>query len=214
MCAAATVVWALANRISDNPSLDGGFLLWSVGVQFFGFASFALVVEALRTQTSRAGRDSLTQLANRRTLERYLDREMARFKRTGEPLTLGYIDIDDFKLVNDRLGHDTGDRLLQTVGRTLEAHIRPTDLAVRLGGDEFAVILSGAQEASVRTTFEKLRTRLLQAMVANEWPVTFSVGVATFSTPPTSTEEILKSADRLMYAVKQQGKNQLAYAVN
>jgi diguanylate cyclase (GGDEF)-like protein len=209
VCVVTTVTWAIANRLNHNPAMSDGYFVWNVSVIFFAYACFALIVGALRTQTSRASRDPLTHLANRRTVDHYLRRETARSRRMGQPFTVGYIDVDNFKSVNDRYGHDAGDKLLQAVGRILTEHIRPTDLAARLGGDEFAVVLSATGKDSGRKMFEKLRTRLAQEMVAKGWPITFSIGVMTYSSPPLTQRAILKSADELMYIVKQKGKNRL-----
>ena len=118
-----------------------------------------------------------------------------------------FIDLDHFKRVNDESGHDTGDRLLRRVAEVLQKQLRASDLAGRLGGDEFVLLLPGAGAAAAAEYAEKLRLRLLAAMQESNWPVTFSIGVASYAQPPTELTDMLCEADRLMYEVKNGGRD-------
>ncbi|TCV84096.1 GGDEF domain-containing protein [Sulfurirhabdus autotrophica] len=167
---------------------------------------------ALKRESELARRDVLTKLANRRAFFEAANIELARAKRYGYPLTAIMIDLDNFKLVNDEQGHEVGDVLLSYVANILNSNIRSSDFAGRLGGDEFVILLPETGEDSAEVIAKKLQNELLAGMKLHQWPVTFSIGVATFVLSPKDVGEMLKCADRLMYEVKQGGKNQVKCA--
>lgn len=157
-----------------------------------------------------AFKDPLTGLLNRRAMERALKREISRSKRYGSPLSVAFIDLDDFKEINDTLGHDTGDELLAHVADTLRKLSRQSDIISRFAGDEFVVILpeTAAEEADV------LIGRIQQyfrdhpmAVSGTTVPVGFSCGIAS---PEHKAGEdvssLLKKADELLYRDKQARK--------
>jgi diguanylate cyclase (GGDEF)-like protein len=121
--------------------------------------------------------------------------------------------VDDFKQVNDHLGHSAGDRLLRTVADTIRENVRGIDVVARLGGDEFAILMPETDGAAAGVVVRRVRRRLLDAARAGGWPVTFSIGVVTFDTPPASCDEMLQAADDLMYAAKRHGKNAIRQRV-
>jgi diguanylate cyclase (GGDEF)-like protein/PAS domain S-box-containing protein len=160
----------------------------------------------------RALHDPLTGLANRELFTERVEAELDRARRQGTRLAVISIDIDDFKTVNDSLGHTAGDELLITVAQRLEGLIRDGDIAARLGGDEFAVILSsigGTQEAIL------VAQRVLEALrqltpLANEDVIARgSIGLAVAHAGQTTTEELLRDADLAMHAAKAAGKNRI-----
>ena len=122
-------------------------------------------------------------------------------------MSVAYLDCDNFKAVNDRSGHKEGDRLLESVARTLKAHVRKTDVTGRLGGDEFAIVLANTGHDSAVTVVNKLNRELDALMSSQGWPVTFSIGVGIFPGVPASEDEIISFTDKLMYRVKSSGKN-------
>jgi len=132
--------------------------------------------------------------------------------RSGAPTALGFLDLDDLKMVNDYLGHSEGDRVLECVGKTLKDATRSTDIVGRLGGDEFALLLPNTGAAGAKIFFDRLHRDLLDAMRDHGWPVGVSVGVAIFSGAPPSDGEAVACADRLMYRAKKNGKNRVVYA--
>jgi diguanylate cyclase (GGDEF)-like protein len=157
--------------------------------------------------------DYLTSLPNARAFYELLTMEKNRARRFERPLTLAYIDLDNFKLMNDLYGHPEGDTLLATVGKAMQNSIRETDLAARLGGDEFVLLLPESTEDQARVVLEKLQANLKQVMSDNRWPVTFSIGAITFLNAPDSAQEMVQKADHLMYSVKQSGKNRFEQKV-
>ncbi len=190
------VAWCFAARLISF-SLSAG-LIWCLH-------------RALENQRALANTDHMTGIANTRAFRMAAARELARCARGGAPLSAIYLDCDNFKAVNDRHGHAGGDRLLRAVARTLTANLRLTDHVARLGGDEFALLLPDAGPADAGPLVAKLHELLLAEMVRNNWPVTFSIGVATFISPAGSVDELLSRVDGLQYQAKSTGKNKIVH---
>jgi diguanylate cyclase (GGDEF)-like protein len=159
-----------------------------------------------RELSHQATHDTLTGLANRLMLRRHLDRVVAGPDVDSELL---FIDLDDFKLVNDTLGHAGGDEVLVEIARRIEACLGPADLAARLGGDEFAVVTDGTKTgASVAKQIIASITRPIR-LEGTQINTSCSIGIATATTPMT-TEQLLRRADMAMYAAKNDGKGRLS----
>ena len=169
--------------------------------------------KALEKHKALARTDPLTLVANRRAFSELADMELNKARRYRHPFSVLYIDIDNFKEVNDRLGHNIGDRLLRSVAKTIKQNIRVIDIIARFGGDEFGILLSetGAEAASL--VARKLKNKLLSIMQGNGWSVTFSMGVVTFEIFPDSVDEMIKVADFQMYSAKKKGKNRIQHKV-
>ncbi|HUK23864.1 MAG TPA: diguanylate cyclase [Terriglobales bacterium] len=168
---------------------------------------------ALKREREIARIDPLTQVANRRAFYEMAEVELARARRSRKPLSFACVDIDDFKKVNDALGHLTGDAVLVSIASTLRGSVRSTDIVARMGGDEFQIILSDTDANAAQAVLGKLRRALLQSVESNGWPVTFSIGAASFLVPPSSIEEAVRLADDAMYSVKNRDKNGVAVAM-
>ena len=179
-------------------------------------ASIAIENERLhRTVKRQAITDELTQLANRRRFTETLAVEVRRAERFGDPLALILADLDDFKEINDRYGHQAGDEVLSRFADVLRENVRDFDLPVRYGGEEFAVLLpetgvQGAERLARRLQNALLRLRLPE-ITGNKPPVTASFGVAAFPAA-RSAEELLSAADGALYRAKAAGKNRVASA--
>ena len=154
--------------------------------------------------------DALTGIANRPAFLDTLDRSIALQKRHGGRFALLFLDLDGFKRVNDVWSHATGDHVLREIASTVTASLRREDVAARLGGDEFAVLLQGG-DVDGATVAERIRLQVKARMDLGGWPVTASVGVVSFCTPPDDVAEALAAADELMYAAKLAGKNRITY---
>lgn len=159
--------------------------------------------------------DSLTALANRRLCTAALEKELARAERFGEPLTLVLADIDDFKLINDRWGHPTGDEVLQAFAERMRETVREIDLAGRWGGEEFALILPGTDLEGGRQLAERIREMLtvqeLTAPDGDPISVSASFGVASFPEAGSQTQ-LVAAADAALYEAKRAGKNRVVAA--
>ncbi len=159
------------------------------------------VARRTRQLSELALTDPLTGLANRRALFEALRRELAAALRQERPLTVLVLDLDGFKAVNDRHGHDEGDRVLGLVATALRQALRASDLPVRMGGDEFAAILPGADLATAREVGQRLFAAFDNLRGIN--PVTMSIGMASFSPEqPVEPETLLRRADEAMYRAK------------
>ena len=192
-----TGIWAIASRLA-----------------FFLFAAVLLgrLRRTMESMRQMAMTDSLTRAYNARTFFDLLEKEMARARRYQRPLSLLYLDADDFKAVNDTLGHQTGNTVLEVVAGILRKSVRGTDFVARLGGDEFAVLLPETGGDSVRTIVERVRAILLRKARMEHWPVTVSIGAVTYHRLNCTAEDIIRKADDLMYRVKREGKNGLLHA--
>ena len=166
---------------------------------------------ALASEKSLARSDHLTGLANRRAFEELLEMECKRSRRYKRPITLVYMDLDNFKRVNDRQGHHTGDEVLVAVAATLRSNLRATDCVARIGGDEFAILFPETDEVASRIVLKKLDVVLQELLTRTNWPIGFSFGVVTFPTPLDSLEAMLERADKLMYEAKHSGKGSMLF---
>lgn len=168
---------------------------------------------SLDREKSIARTDSLTRIPNRRAFYENAAVEIKRARRYKHSLTIVSMDVDNFKVVNDRFGHQAGDHLLITVAETIKKDIRASDMVARLGGDEFAILLPETDPQLANQVIGRLREELLEVMRRNGWPVTFSIGIVTFEGGVGTIEEMVQQADNLMYSVKQEGKNMIKQEV-
>ena len=192
-------------------------VVWSIASELVFFLVFGGLLLKLQTQFAQeralARSDNLTKLSNARAFEMAVSGERERLRRYGRVVSLVYLDLDNFKAVNDRWGHAAGDELLITIGRTLSGNVRQVDVAARLGGDEFALLLPETGADGAKILLERLREKMLAAVEARGWPVTCSIGCVTFLDAPDSVEEMLREADAAMYRAKKSGKNRIELAV-
>jgi diguanylate cyclase (GGDEF)-like protein/PAS domain S-box-containing protein len=168
---------------------------------------------SLTKERELARQDPLTGLNNRRAFLETSETEKERSRRYHHCFNIAYIDLDGFKKVNDSLGHAVGDQVLREVAQTLRSNLRSTDAVARLGGDEFAILLVETDAASAERVLRKLHELLRAAMKAHGWNVDFSIGLASYLCPPESIDNIIRTADGLMYSVKVKGKGNLAVAL-
>jgi diguanylate cyclase (GGDEF)-like protein len=215
--AALAALTQLVTRIAGEPGLSiRPVFLWNAVMELTVYAGLAFVLGALRDAQIResllARKDPLTEAANRRAFFERMEQESQRARRHGStPLSLAYLDLDDFKSVNDRFGHEAGDEILRTVATTIQDRIRSTDLLARLGGDEFAVLLVGADEAQARVVMDDLRRQLRERLGHARGNVTVSIGTVSLLSDFGSVDEIMAEVDRLMYAAKESGKSASAH---
>jgi diguanylate cyclase (GGDEF)-like protein/PAS domain S-box-containing protein len=174
--------------------------------------SFRDSTERVRLESElsyQAFHDSLTGLANKALFTDRLNLAVARMERTRKPMAVMFLDLDNFKTVNDSLGHSTGDELLRVVAEVLLGCIRSTDTAARLGGDEFAVLIDYLEgHSDIVALAERILTALRRpvALGKNEVVATASIGI-TFGVPGTTGEQLLRNADLAMYRAKEHGKD-------
>jgi diguanylate cyclase (GGDEF)-like protein len=207
--------WLYADFIAGSQYSSLLIPVWNMLVRLVFFLIILRLLlgfrEKLALEESLAATDPLTGLSNRRFFHEQLEREYARNQRHSEPFTIVYLDLDNFKHVNDTMGHAVGDVLLQNVAQTLLTEVRSSDFVSRLGGDEFAILFPMLDKSSTSFVLEKLQSKLLETMRKKNWPVTFSIGAVTFSDVMDSSQEMVKLVDDLMYEVKKSGKNDIRH---
>ena len=199
----------LANR-GHFPPLSAAVQFWNLATELGVFTSTVGLLGALKQrlefESERALVDPLTGLKNRRAFEEAALVEIDRARRYGRPFTVALIDLDDFKRVNDTLGHQAGDQVLVAVSSTLRRLLRSVDIVARLGGDEFALLLPETALSEAATVFRDLLNEVPSRMQERGWTVGLSVGAVTFDAPPGTLDAALNAVDQLLYEVKDSGK--------
>ncbi|MDQ3882097.1 MAG: diguanylate cyclase [Thermoproteota archaeon] len=214
---ASAAIWQVANQLAGEHFSSPLIPLWNAATRLGFFLVVALLLtklkESLAHESELARTDFLTGAANPRAFYEVAQMEISRARRYEHTFTVAYFDADNFKTVNDQLGHHVGSQLLVRIVEVVKQNLRATDVVARIGGDEFAVLLpeTGAEQAL--KVVQKLREKLLSEMRTSGWPVTFSVGLLTCADPPHTVDEMIKIADALMYEVKESGKDAIRHKV-
>jgi diguanylate cyclase (GGDEF)-like protein len=217
---AACLLSAAAWFAADFPyGIKGGTwfaFIWDDVVQlgFFLLHTFIInwLLRTLREVRTLSLRDPLTGAANWRYFEEQAETLFKLARRNRSPVTFAYIDLDNFKKLNDSLGHQVGNEVLQTVAASIQSEIRPSDLLARLGGDEFGLLLDGAQSDEIHLVLARVMSETCRRLRERNWTVTLSLGAVTYRRPPDTVDVLIREADKLMYRVKRSGKNEMAYA--
>ena len=215
-CFLALAIRFIADEASSSFSLNNASLhYWNECVELLFLLIMSLLFSALRknldSEKMLASSDPLTGALNRRAFFDIAEYELSRSNRYEHATTIAYIDLDNFKGINDRLGHTVGDKLLVTVTKTIASNIRSSDILSRFGGDEFVILLPETATDAAAAFLGKIQHQLNQTMDASNWPVSFSIGAITYPKVPPGVEEVIKKADMLMYEVKRRGKNGLLH---
>lgn len=177
----------------------------SMVMQFASHGALAIRKAWLLQQVQAlADTDALTDIANRRSFEKALDQDVARASRNGEELTLVMLDLDHFKSLNDRFGHQAGDEVLRKVGSVLRAACRESDTPSRFGGEEFAVLLPTCPKREAFAAAERLRE--LIAGIEAPVQITASAGVATYPVNASNANDMVQAADEALYQSKRMGR--------
>ncbi len=209
----AALEWYIADQslASDQAYVMSLIFNTAMRLTIFLFAAWLIgELRAVLMQESRMAReDALTQLPNRREFHERGHQAFAQAQRQGAPLTAVFIDLDRFKEVNDTLGHAVGDNLLTAVARIIREQVRASDIPGRMGGDEFALLLPNMNAQAASGYVGKLRDRLLATMKEKAWPVSFSIGVASYQIAPHDFDTLIGQADALMYEVKRCGRDRI-----
>ncbi len=213
----ASVTWFIADMSGGDHYSHSAIPFWNALVRLGVFLVTALLLTALRAsllnQRHLARTDGLTGLFSRRAFEERLSHHLALARRHGLPLTLVYVDVDNFKAVNDTRGHAEGDRVLRLLAALLRGAVREADTAARLGGDEFTLLLPDTDGEGARALVSKLRTELQRALRSDTSVVTCSIGAVTIHDNKVTPEAAVDAADELMYAVKRNKKGEAAFSV-
>lgn len=213
---AGALVWLVTGLLSKNYYAHPVELYWNDIMELIFFLVVSVLISTLKNSLQRekimAETDYLTEVPNRRFFYEYAEKELSRSLRYYHPLTVIYLDIDNFKVVNDTMGHCEGNKLLRLVAKTFSENIRTNDMVARLGGDEFALLLPESDPEAAENVINKAMNNLEKVM-KDDWPVTFSIGMVTYIKLPATVDELLKKADDLMYSVKMAGKGAVRHEV-
>ena len=213
----SALVWLVVDLTSGAAYSSSDIPYWNglarLGSLFIFTFILSTLKKSLKQEKEYSRTDFLTGIRNRRYFIELVDMEINRARRYGHPFTIASIDLDHFKIVNDCFGHSTGDILLRLVALTIQGNIRITDMVARLGGDEFAILLPETGRNAAEVILQKVQKTTLDILQTHAWPVTLSIGVVTFTSPPSTVDETLRISDRLMYSAKNDGKNRIQYDV-
>lgn len=218
-CAGSAIGWFIANQLAGLQFSHP--LIWAANtcMQGASFAIVGLLVAHMRRSVTReralSRTDSLSGLMNHRAFYEESDRLLRLCRRGRRAVTLAYLDLDNFKTVNDSQGHLAGDDLLRAVGELLQSTLRASDLTARLGGDEFAVLLPELGPAEAGSAIKRLHDEMSRLMAGRRLAgVTVSIGAVTALVAPESVELLVQKADAVMYGAKRAGKNQCCLEVD
>jgi diguanylate cyclase (GGDEF)-like protein len=211
-----SITWLWVDFSSKRYSLVTPVYTWN----FFSRLILLLVVvfllsslkKSMEREKSLSSTDHLTKAVNSRVFKELLDLEIKRSIRYHHSLTLAYVDIDNFKLINDWYGHAVGDKVLATISNEIRLSIRQNDNLGRLGGDEFAMLLVETDSAAARNVVTNIQARLTTVIRENNWPISCSFGVLSCTDSFCTPEEMINLADQLMYSVKKSTKNSANFA--
>lgn len=191
-----------------DPALSARFSATLIAVSLFA----AILVREIDAQQHRLQyqieHDPLTGLLNRTSLRGRLEASIIRRQTTGEPAALLTLDLDHFKQINDRFGHDTGDLVLCEIASLLRQHVQSEDAVFRLGGEEFLILLADTNGTLARARAEVLRVQIEQAAIVQHTPITASIGIAVLRATDDRSQWAKRSDDRL-YKAKGAGRNRV-----
>jgi diguanylate cyclase (GGDEF)-like protein len=211
----SATIWLLADLTAGSHYSNWVLPYWNAFVRLGYFMLHTWLLSYLQIliqeQRLKALVDPLTGAYNWRYFEEFANKELERERRSKKPLTIAYFDLDNFKHVNDTLGHEIGDQLLKTVTEFIQGQLRPSDIFSRLGGDEFVLLLSEAGYIEAATVLKRIKDVVISEINNKGWPVTLSIGAVTYTDLPPSINPMIKRADDLMYSVKHDGKNDLIH---
>lgn len=209
----STILWLYIEMISTIDHHNIFIHLWNAIIRLGFFLLPALLLKSLEQERLHARTDFLTGAFNHRHFHEVLQGEVDRSARYNLTFTVAFIDTDNFKAVNDTFGHTFGDETLKTIVEVMKKNLRKTDTIARVGGDEFIILLPETGEQAARTVIKNLWTKLKDEMLTKKCPISFSVGVLTLTAPKVTTDQILNLTDKIMYLVKNNGKDNIRYEI-
>jgi diguanylate cyclase (GGDEF)-like protein len=203
----SALAWYIADTLARTTPYENPFIpAWNTGVRLMTFLITTVFIYVLRSTLEREAQnariDPLTGAPNTRAFYEAAEMQISMLKRYQRPFSILYLDIDDFKELNDIHGHSAGDSALKTVVQTLRQNLRGGDTIARLGGDEFVILLT---EADARAA--EIVSSRVQSAIRSKLTLTCSMGVITCVSPPQSVDELVRKADNLMYEAKRLGKD-------
>ncbi len=208
-------IWAGASLLTGSYS-SYFVLFWNMGVRLAIFLLVSILLARLHSHLeieSRLARtDYLTEAVNSRAFYEIMEEELERAQRYSHPFALGYLDMDNFKEINDSYGHRAGDAVLIKMCEIIRGNIRKVDVLARLGGDEFVILLPETGE-EVEILVRRLHGLITEELGRLQGNPTMSLGVIAFLSCPASVDEVIHRVDEAMYRIKKSGKNALLFDI-
>src|SRR6266498_310546 len=206
----------LAAEVVSGQSYSNPIIyLWNILLRFGFYVIVTYLVSELRksqeAQQALIRTDYVSGAVSARYFYELLEMEMGRSRRYSDPYTVVYMDMDNFKKINDTFGHAKGDEVLRFIASELKQRLRSTDVIARLGGDEFALLLPVTGQTTAEIVISKIHASLADEMQQKNWPVSFSMGAVTCVAASISAEDLIKMADELMYMVKNSTKDGIRF---
>ncbi|OGT15418.1 MAG: hypothetical protein A3J49_14550 [Gallionellales bacterium RIFCSPHIGHO2_02_FULL_57_16] len=196
------VAWSVAEASVIWPLFPFSALVLNIFTRAITFAVLGRVMTKLFKEKEYSRKDALTGLANRLEFIERFEIERLRSERTGEPYSLLYIDIDQFKILNDTHGHHTGDEALKALSDILSENSRKVDTVSRIGGDEFVILFPSTDEPTCQTLIARIMQASENFFQGHSWLISLSIGSVTDTGKTKSIEEMLREADGKMYSIK------------
>ena len=211
----AAIVWSVALYTAGFPAPRSSYPIWNTFMRFcvlatIGYA-FSFFKRVLESEIENARYDHLTGIANRREFLNVLETEINRSNHSQTPFSVAFLDLDNFKKLNDAAGHSEGNHALRAVGMALKQTCRKMDLPGRIGGDEFALLLPETDETIAKEIIGRFRERFALEIQHNQWALGVSIGIINSHGNNLSAVQILNAADYVMYKAKREGKNQVHF---
>jgi diguanylate cyclase (GGDEF)-like protein len=214
--AVSAITWLIADIAAGQSYSHVGVYVWNMLIPFGFFLVVSLLLSALKKalqhESELAHTDYLTGAANARFFFNMLQGEIERSRRYSHPFAVVYVDLDNFKKINDQFGHSIGDDVLRIIVNIVRRNIRKTDVVARIGGDEFGILLLETEQEETLAVISKIQDLILEEMRSHAWPVTLSIGVLFCIDSPSTSDAVIKIADGLMYSTKMNGKNGIKYS--
>jgi diguanylate cyclase (GGDEF)-like protein len=207
------LIWYMPTQYSIVPywnAFVGGIIFIIIVIGLTRIKQDMVIIRGIAEKEKALARtDSLTGIANVRAFYEALNSEIEKARRYDHPVTIAYMDLDDFKKINDSYGHLAGDEVLKDIADLIRRIIRNVDTEARLGGDEFAILLPETTMEEARSVIERLHMVVKEELRKKNWQVTISAGIASFVKTMPSADAMISRADALMYAAKISGKDRI-----
>lgn len=205
-------VWFLSEYLSKNIEFSNLAFLWNLFTRLAFYLLVIFLIHRIRIMHNKvkliSNYDFLTGFHNLRHFLVKLDLEIKRSERNGRPFSIAYLDMDNFKMVNDNYGHKSGNELLKYVTNKIIHHIRDIDTPGRIGGDEFAIIFPETDEKNAEIAINNI-IKVINDGSFDLKGTSFSIGIISFHSTSISAEEMVSLCDNLMYSAKKTGKNKI-----
>jgi diguanylate cyclase (GGDEF)-like protein len=211
-----TMMWLAAELYSGGPYETTFAYYWNSIICLSTFLLISSMISYLRVELEQNRNlyqlDTLTGIANSVGFHEAAQRELERSRRLDRPFSLGYLDVDNFKFINEQMGHTIGDQVIREIAKNIQSNLRKSDLVARVGGDEFALLLAEAGQEASREAINRIQHNLKNEMDSKGWPLTFSIGVLACAEHPKTVDEILQLTSELRDFVKHNGKDGICFS--